>query len=79
MAGYRAISPPFRGTANDVEGAGGERGSFRRNESIDLHCSGPLLENGLDRPENFHGRYGFASFSSISISTVGLEGARVCL
>ena len=44
----------------------------RGNGSIYLHRSGPLLENGLDRPENCYGRYAFASFSSISISTVGL-------
>ena len=49
----------------------------RENESIYLHRSGPLLENGLDRPENRCGRYGFASFSSISISTVGVDGAKV--
>ena len=36
-------------------------------------------KNGLDRPENRYGRYGFASFYSISISTVGVDGARVCL
>ena len=34
------------------------------NKSIYLHRSGPRLENGLDRPENGYGRYGFASFSS---------------
>ena len=34
----------------------------RGNQSIYLHRSGPLLENGLDRPENCYGRYGFASF-----------------
>ena len=32
------------------------------NKTIYLHRSGPLLENGLDRPENRYGRYGFASF-----------------
>ena len=52
---------------------------FRGNESIYHHRSGPLLENGLDRPENRYGRCGFASFSSISISTIGLHGARVSL
>ena len=51
----------------------------RGNKSICLHRSGPLLENDLDRPENRYGRYGFASSSSISISTVGLDGARVSL
>ena len=35
---------------------------LRRNESIYHHRSGPLLENGLDRPETRYGRYGFASF-----------------
>ena len=48
-------------------------------QSIYLHCSGPLLENGLDRPEHRYGGYGFASFYSISISTIGVDGARVCL
>ena len=47
--------------------------------SIYLHRSGPLLDNGLDRPENRYGRYGFASFSGISISTVGWDGARISL
>ena len=51
----------------------------RGNESIYLHRSGPLLENGLDRPENRFVRYGFASFSSISIATAGLDGARASL
>ena len=46
------------------------------NKCIYLHRSGPLLENGLDRPENRYGRYVFASFPSISISTVGVDGAR---
>ena len=32
------------------------------NESIYLHRSGPLLENGLDRPKNRYGRYDFPSF-----------------
>ena len=53
--------------------------SCRGNETIYLHRSGPLLENGLDRPKNRYGRYGFPSFYSISISTVGVDGARVCL
>ena len=44
-----------------------------------LHRSGPLLENGFDRPENRYGRYGFASFDSLSISTVGVDGASVSL
>ena len=51
----------------------------RGNETIYLHRSGPLLENGLDRPENHYGRYSFPSFYSISISTVGVDGARGCL
>ena len=34
----------------------------RQNQSIYLHRSGPLLENGLDRPKNRYGRYGFPSF-----------------
>ena len=46
---------------------------------IYLHRSVLLLENGLDKPENRYGRYGFASFSSISIPTVGVDGARVPL
>ena len=51
----------------------------RANQSIYLHRSGPLLENGLDRPKNRYGRYGFPSFYSIFISTVGVDGASVCL
>ena len=51
----------------------------RGNETIYLHRSGPLLENGLDRPENRYGRYGFPSFYSIFISTVGVDGAGGCL
>ena len=31
--------------------------SYRGNQSIYLHHSGPLLENGLDRPKNRYGRY----------------------
>ena len=33
-----------------------------KGESIYLHRSSPLFENGLDKRENRHGRYGFASF-----------------
>ena len=51
----------------------------RGTQSIYLHRSGPLLENGLDRLKNWYGRYGFPSFYSISISTVRVDGARVCL
>ena len=51
----------------------------RGNQSIYLHRCGPLPENGLDRPKNRYGRYGFPSFYSISISTVGVDGAGVCL
>ena len=51
----------------------------RRNKSIYLHRSGPLPENGLDRPKNRYGRYGFPSFYSIFISTVGVDEARVFL
>ena len=51
----------------------------RGNETIYLHRRDPLLENGLDRPKNRYGRYGFPSFYIISISTVGVDGARVCL
>ena len=51
----------------------------RGNQNIYLHRSGPLLENGLDRPENRYGRYGLASFSSISISTIGVDGTRASL
>ena len=50
--------------------------SYRGNQSIYLHRSGPLLENGLDRPKNRYGRYGFPSFYRISISTVGVDGSR---
>ena len=35
------------------------------NQSIYLDRSGPLLEDGLDRPKNRYGRYGFPSFYSI--------------
>ena len=35
---------------------------IREYESIYLHRTGALFENGLDRPENRYGRYGFASF-----------------
>ena len=52
---------------------------FRGNQSIYLHRSGPLLENGLDRPKNCYGRYGFPSFYCISMSTVGVDAAKVCL
>ena len=34
----------------------------KENETIYLHHSGPLLENGLDRPKNRYGRHGFPSF-----------------
>ena len=33
-----------------------------RNQSMYLHRSGPLVENGLDRPENRYGGCGFANF-----------------
>ena len=49
------------------------------NKSIHLHRSGPLLENGLDRPESCYGRYIFASFPSISIFIIGIDGVRVPL
>ena len=48
-------------------------------KSIYLRRSCPPLENGLDRPKNRYGRYGFPSSYSIFISTVGVDGARVCL
>ena len=35
------------------------------NKSIYLHRSGPLLGNGLDRPESCYGSYRFASSSKI--------------
>ena len=47
--------------------------AFWGNQSIYLHRSGPLLENGLDKPQHCYGRNGFASFSSISMSTVGVD------
>ena len=34
------------------------------NQSIYLYRSGPLLENGLDRPKNRYGRYGFLVFTA---------------
>ena len=68
---WSSKSPPWhRTTQKDI---------IRENETTYLHRSGPLLENDLDRPENRYDRYGFASFYSISISTVGLHGARVSL
>ena len=72
------------GAGKGPEKIGGEFGTefvtkfvpvSRENESIYLHRTSPLLENGLDRPENRYGRYGFASFSGISISTIGVAGA----
>ena len=62
-----------------VNGIPNLRDQSRGNQSIYLHRSGPLLENGLDRPKSRYGRSGFASFYSIFISTVGVDGARVCL
>ena len=38
------------------------RACIRGNQSIYIHRSGPLLENGLDRPKNRYGRYGLPSF-----------------
>ena len=44
----------------------------RGSESIYLHRSRSLLENGLDRLKNrCYGRYGVPSFYSISASAVG--------
>ena len=60
---------PFSGLILQIKGI----------QSIYLHRSGALLENGLDRPENYYGRHGPASFYSISLSSVGVDGARVCL
>ena len=54
-------------------------GNCRGNQSIYLHRSGPLLESGLDRPENRYGRYGFVSLSRICISTLGVDEARASL
>ena len=48
---------------------------FRGNETIYLHRSGPLLENGPDRPESRYGRYALARFSSISISAADVDEA----
>ena len=45
----------------------------------EVHRSGPILKNGLDRPENRYGRYGFfAGFSpAYSIYLAWLvDGAR---
>ena len=36
-----------------------------------------FLENGLHRLETHYGKYAFAIVASMSISTVGLDGARV--
>ena len=76
---------PHSGLRWDLKGFGIRLTDFwclhlsRGNESMYLHRNGPLLENGLDKPEKHYGRYGSATFSSISISTVGLDGARVSL
>ena len=44
------------------------------NESIYLlRASEALLRNGLDRPENFYGRYGFASFPASPCLLSGME------
>ena len=51
----------------------------RGKETIYLHRSGALLENGLDRPKNRYGRYGFPGFYSISISSAGVDEAGVFL
>ena len=53
--------------------------NIKGKESIYLHRSGALLENGLGRPKNRYGRYGFPGFYSISISTVGVDEAGVLL
>ena len=36
----------------------------RGNETIYLHRSGPLLENGLDNSKNRYGRYDFLVFTA---------------
>ena len=51
-----------------------------KHERIYLHCSGPLLENGLDKPENLtlvDG--GFPWFAQILISFVGALPPRILL
>ena len=63
----------------ELKGPSRTKTPCRGNKTIYLHRSGPLLENGLDRPKNHCGRYGFPSFYSISISTVGVVEARVFL
>ena len=40
-------------------------------------ASGPPLEHGLGRPENHHCRCGSTGHSSISISAIWVDGARV--
>ena len=73
--------PCWKGFPSNFDGAGKSSPIFlnKENENIYLHRSGPILENCLDRPENRYGRYGFAKFSSMSISTVGVDGTRVSL
>ena len=52
--GYIRQKPPFYETALYLP----------VNQSIYLHRSGPLLENGLDRTKNRYGRYGFPVFTA---------------
>ena len=63
------IAFPFPRTALFHTNEGFEKNEFvwleaniRVNQGIYLHRSSPLLENGLDRPKNRYGRYGFPSF-----------------
>ena len=59
---------PKIGVSDGVSGGGGCSPGEERlekpfsNQGIYLHRNAPLLENGLDRPENCYGRHDFASF-----------------
>ena len=56
--------PNFRKNALGVKRPFSELSESRAKETIYLHRSGPLLENGLDRPKNRYGRCGFPSFTA---------------
>ena len=46
---------------------------------VSTSTAAALFLECLDRPENRYGRYGCASLSSMSMSTVGVDGARFYL
>ena len=55
--------------------------TYRANESIYLHIhrSGPLVENGLDKPKNRYGRYVFLVSTAFPYLSYGVDRARVSL